>query len=367
MASTDFYNVGGNVHQVYDFPSVQDTRVPSTESYYSDLTFTDFLNSFNEPSLYEDLQPVKQLQSCYETTFQPSYQAYQSPLPLKRPPSYEEHMQMEANKVLPTPITTTSQSDDAVSGLLSDVMDCILSEKSKEEEKKGKKAAVVQLRRLATLLVSGGGQLQLWQFLLELLTDKENECCIKWEGTNGEFRMTDPEEVARRWGQRRNRKNMTYDKVSRAMRYYYDRLILTKVAGKRYTYKFNFKMLLKMQRNFTTPATKPKSSELERIVISSERFPIIVNKLPRKPTPSPDLSTSPTTVYNQPVGETRKSITTNQQPCDINMDYYNYNQQYYTNNPSCPPLTHVDQYNTSFNYYSDDNNSYDCNFNYDFL
>lgn len=79
--------------------------------------------------------------------------------------------------------------------------------------------------------------MQLWQFLLELLTDSSNDDCIRWVGGQGEFRMTDPEEVARRWGRRKNKPNMNYDKVSRAMRYYYDKMILTKVHGKRYTYR----------------------------------------------------------------------------------------------------------------------------------
>lgn len=39
---------------------------------------------------------------------------------------------------------------------------------------------------------SGSGQIQLWQFLLELLSDSGNSNCITWEGTNGEFKLTDP-------------------------------------------------------------------------------------------------------------------------------------------------------------------------------
>lgn len=97
-------------------------------------------------------------------------------------------------------------------------------------------------------ILPGGGQVQLWQFLLELLTDAKNACCIKWEGTTGEFRMTNPEEVARRWGRRKNKPNMNYDKLSRALRYYYDKMFLTKVQGKRYTYKFNFRLLLRANR-----------------------------------------------------------------------------------------------------------------------
>ncbi|KAK7505340.1 hypothetical protein BaRGS_00003502 [Batillaria attramentaria] len=84
------------------------------------------------------------------------------------------------------------------------------------------------------------GQIQLWQFLLELLSDSANAGCITWEGTNGEFKLVDPDEVARRWGERKSKPNMNYDKLSRALRYYYDKNIMTKVHGKRYAYKFDF-------------------------------------------------------------------------------------------------------------------------------
>lgn len=50
---------------------------------------------------------------------------------------------------------------------------------------------------------SGTGQIQLWQFLLELLADAVNANCIAWEGSNGEFKLVDPDEVARKWGERK--------------------------------------------------------------------------------------------------------------------------------------------------------------------
>ncbi|KAM3921157.1 Friend leukemia integration 1 transcription factor-like isoform 2-T2 [Leptodactylus fuscus] len=95
----------------------------------------------------------------------------------------------------------------------------------------------------------GSGQIQLWQFLLELLSDSENSGCIAWEGLNGEFKMTDPDEVARRWGERKSKPNMNYDKLSRALRYYYDKNIMSKVHGKRYAYKFDFQGIQVVQQN----------------------------------------------------------------------------------------------------------------------
>ena len=93
-----------------------------------------------------------------------------------------------------------------------------------------------------------GGQIQLWQFLLSLLDDESNSECIAWEGSYGEFRMVNPDEVARKWGEKKKKVNMTYDKLSRALRYYYDKLILTKTHGKRYTYKFHFKRIVQQLR-----------------------------------------------------------------------------------------------------------------------
>uniref|UniRef100_S4RXY3 FEV transcription factor, ETS family member n=1 Tax=Petromyzon marinus TaxID=7757 RepID=S4RXY3_PETMA len=89
---------------------------------------------------------------------------------------------------------------------------------------------------------TGSGQIQLWQFLLELLSDAANAHCIAWEGACGEFKLTDPDEVARQWGKRKAKPNMNYDKLSRALRYYYDKNIMSKVHGKRYAYRFDFQV-----------------------------------------------------------------------------------------------------------------------------
>nr|XP_034827355.1 transcriptional regulator ERG homolog [Maniola hyperantus] len=87
---------------------------------------------------------------------------------------------------------------------------------------------------------SGGGQVQLWQFLLEELAARAPG--IEWVGNpaEGEFRLSDPDEVARRWGRRKQKPNMNYDKLSRALRYYYDKNIMSKVHGTRYAYRFSW-------------------------------------------------------------------------------------------------------------------------------
>lgn len=64
----------------------------------------------------------------------------------------------------------------------------------------------------------------LWQFLLQLLLDSSNEQLICWTNEKGEFKLLQAEEVARLWGARKNKPNMNYDKLSRALRYYYDKV-----------------------------------------------------------------------------------------------------------------------------------------------
>ncbi|KYB26766.1 hypothetical protein TcasGA2_TC034783 [Tribolium castaneum] len=86
--------------------------------------------------------------------------------------------------------------------------------------------------------LQSSGPIQLWQFLLELLTDKSCQTFISWTGDGWEFKLTDPDEVARRWGIRKNKPKMNYEKLSRGLRYYYDKNIIHKTAGKRYVYRF---------------------------------------------------------------------------------------------------------------------------------
>jgi hypothetical protein len=62
---------------------------------------------------------------------------------------------------------------------------------------------------------------------------------IVWTGkADGEFKLIDAEQVARLWGIRKNKPNMNYDKLSRALRYYYDKNIIRKVVGQKFVYQF---------------------------------------------------------------------------------------------------------------------------------
>ncbi|KAM9321397.1 transcriptional regulator ERG isoform 2-T2 [Gastrophryne carolinensis] len=152
----------------------------------------------------------------------------------------------------------------------------------------------------------GSGQIQLWQFLLELLSDSSNSNCITWEGTNGEFKMTDPDEVARRWGERKSKPNMNYDKLSRALRYYYDKNIMTKVHGKRYAYKFDFHGIAQALQPHPPESTMYKYPSEIPYMGSYHTHPQKMNFVAPHPPPLPVTSSSffaaPNPYWNSPTG-----------------------------------------------------------------
>ena len=68
--------------------------------------------------------------------------------------------------------------------------------------------------------------------------DQDSRHLISWTSADGEFKLHRSEEVARLWGLRKNKTNMNYDKLSRALRYYYDKNIIQKVNGQKFVYRF---------------------------------------------------------------------------------------------------------------------------------
>ncbi|XP_029695811.1 ETS translocation variant 5-like isoform X1 [Takifugu rubripes] len=142
---------------------------------------------------------------------------------------------------------------------------CVVPERL--EAGKGKQDCLPYQRR---------GSLQLWQFLLTLLDNPSNGHLIIWTGRNMEFKLIDPEEVARLWGVQKNRPAMNYDKLSRSLRYYYEKGIMQKVAGERYVYKFvcNLEALFSMA--FPDNQRPSLKSDVDAILPPSEDdgFPI---------------------------------------------------------------------------------------------
>lgn len=70
------------------------------------------------------------------------------------------------------------------------------------------------------------GPIHLWEYLLELLNDRRYRDIAIWTNVDaGEFMLLDSEVVAALWGLHRNKTTMNYDKMSRALRYYYKKII----------------------------------------------------------------------------------------------------------------------------------------------
>ncbi|CAL1277245.1 unnamed protein product, partial [Larinioides sclopetarius] len=97
---------------------------------------------------------------------------------------------------------------------------------------------IVTIYLLYVLASVGSGNVHLWQFLIQLLADNRNSSIICWEGSNGEFKLVQPEVVAAKWGDVKNKANMSYDKLSRSLRYYYDRNMMAKNRSKKFVYQF---------------------------------------------------------------------------------------------------------------------------------
>ncbi|CDW53786.1 Epithelium specific ets factor 3, ese3 [Trichuris trichiura] len=116
----------------------------------------------------------------------------------------------------------------------------------KEDERRSSRSAT---RRSATRTENDGSEgkrghhksgNKLWEFIRDTL--KNPETCpsiVRWENREeGIFRIVESEKMAQLWGLKKNNSRMTYEKLSRAMRYYYNSKIILPVSGRRLVYKF---------------------------------------------------------------------------------------------------------------------------------
>ena len=79
----------------------------------------------------------------------------------------------------------------------------------------------------------------LWEYLYLLLQNTAYASVIRWEDESQMvFRIVQAEKLAALWGLQKNRLGMTYEKLSRGMRYYYPNNIIAREAGRRLLYRF---------------------------------------------------------------------------------------------------------------------------------
>ena len=70
-------------------------------------------------------------------------------------------------------------------------------------------------------IIKGKGNGKLWEFIRDLLLNPlTNPSLIRWERReDGIFKFIQSDKVAKMWGERKQNPRMTYEKLSRAMRY----------------------------------------------------------------------------------------------------------------------------------------------------
>uniref|UniRef100_A0A8C1AL73 ETS variant transcription factor 7 n=2 Tax=Cyprinus carpio TaxID=7962 RepID=A0A8C1AL73_CYPCA len=102
----------------------------------------------------------------------------------------------------------------------------------------------------------------LWDYVYQLLSDSRYEAFIRWEDPDAMiFRVVDPNGLARLWGNHKNRANMTYEKMSRALRHYYKLNIIKKETGQRLLFRFlkTPEEIMQGRSDRTEPSESPDS------------------------------------------------------------------------------------------------------------
>lgn len=126
----------------------------------------------------------------------------------------------------------------------------------------------------------------LWDYVYQLLSDSRYESFIKWDDPHTMvFRIVDPNGLARLWGNQKNRVNMTYEKMSRALRHYYKLNIIKKEAGQKLLFRF-LKTPQEIMQSRLDKADSPEGPSSPDYV--GDTLEISMDSVSDPPTPSSD-------------------------------------------------------------------------------
>ncbi|XP_068162282.1 transcription factor ETV7 isoform X2 [Antennarius striatus] len=115
----------------------------------------------------------------------------------------------------------------------------------------------------------------LWDYVYQLLCDDRYQEYIRWEDRDSlVFKVVDPNGLARLWGNHKNRDNMTYEKMSRALRHYYKLNIIKKEPGQKLHFRF-LKLPQDVRKQVADPTESPEHTPWDRNspdIIPSQEF-----------------------------------------------------------------------------------------------